>query len=150
MFIEPTIEAVLPLLNKLTLTQRPKWGTMTAQGMVEHLTDMLQVASNITPISELLIPEEKLESMRRFLASEKEMMTNIKVPFAPENRILRNDELELAIDEFVDAWIQFEEYFEQNPTSTTNHPYYGQLNYTDWLQLHKKHLTHHFKQFDMI
>lgn len=150
MFIEPNLETVLPLLEKLNSTTKPSWGTLTAQGMVEHLTDTVNLANGNAPFSQLLIPEDKVESMQRFLQSDKEMMRNVEVPFAPKGRVLRYDELELAVDELVDAWMQFEEHFEDSPSKTENHPFYGQLNFEQWLALHKKHLTHHFKQFGLI
>lgn len=150
MFIEPNLETVLPILEKLTPTTKPVWGTLTAQGMVEHLTDTINLANGNAPFSKLLIPEDKVESMQLFLLTDKEMVRNVEVPFAPKERVIRHEELELAIDELVDAWMQFEEHFENNPSKTENHPFYGQLNFEQWLALHKKHLTHHFKQFGLV
>lgn len=150
MFITPDLETVLPLLEKLSPNKKPSWGSLTAQGMVEHLTDSINLANGKNPFTTLLIPEEKVESMQRFLESDKEMMRNIEVPFAPKERVIRNEEIDLAVDELVDAWMQFEEHFEGSLTKTENHPFYGQLNYEQWLALHKKHLTHHFKQFELI
>jgi len=150
MFIEPNLETILPLLEKLDPNKKASWGTLTAQGMIEHITDMLTIANGKAPLTMLLIPEEKVESMQRFLQSDKEMMRNIEVPFAPKERVLRHEELDLAIDELVDEWMVFEEHFETNPNKTENHPFYGQLNFEQWLALHKKHLTHHFKQFELI
>jgi oxepin-CoA hydrolase/3-oxo-5,6-dehydrosuberyl-CoA semialdehyde dehydrogenase len=150
MFIEPTIESALSYLDKLHAETKPLWGSMSAQGMVEHLTDMLNMANGTAPDNALLIPAEKVESMQRFLESDKEMMRNIDVPFAPKIRKLRHEELELAVDEFVDAWMTFEEHFESNPGLKVNHPFYGELTYEQWIRLNQKHLTHHFSQFGLI
>lgn len=150
MFVEPTIEAVIPILEKLTPETKPQWGTLSAQGMVEHITDMLNMANGVAPDASLLIPAEKIDSMQRFLESDKEMMRNIEVPFAPKVRELRNEELELAIDEMVEAWITFDEYFESQPGVLVNHPFYGKLNYDQWVRLNQKHLSHHFKQFGLM
>jgi hypothetical protein len=30
------------------------------------------------------------------------------------------------------------------------HPAFGDLNFTEWVQLHHKHVTHHLKQFGLI
>jgi hypothetical protein len=57
--------------------------------------------------------------------------------------------LELAIDEFVDEWLDFEQHFETEGQVET-HPYYGSLNKELWLKLHSKHFTHHFEQFGLI
>jgi hypothetical protein len=149
MFIEPNIESILATLAKLTSEKKPAWGEMSAQRMVEHLTDSVQVSTGKIQL-ELLIPEEKIEKMQAFLASDKAMAKNIEVPFAKKETPVRNEELELAIDELVDEWLAFEEFYEENPSTTQLHPFYGQLDFEQWKQLHAKHFTHHFQQFELI
>ncbi|MDX1652446.1 MAG: DUF1569 domain-containing protein [Brumimicrobium sp.] len=148
MFLKPNLEIVLNHLDKLDPDTKPKWGTLSSQGMVEHLTDVLKIASGENK-QKLLIPEEKIQSMQRFLDSDKEMMQNISVPFAPAERVLRNDNLSDAIDEFVETWIAFEEHFDSAQV-TELHPFYGELDFNGWQKLNSKHLTHHFKQFDLM
>jgi len=148
MFVQSSLEDILPLLNKLNDQNNPNWGSLTPQGMVEHLTDTLKIASGDEK-QKLLIPTEKIESMQRFLETDKEMVRNIEVPFAPKERVLRNDSITDAIDEFVEQWIAFEEHFENGDT-TELHPFYGELNFDQWKKLNSKHLTHHFKQFSLI
>lgn len=149
--IDTSLESLLEYLNRLTEEQRPLWGKMSAQRMVEHLTDSTRIATGENP-QELMIPEEKIERMLAFLESDKPMAKEISVPFATEemNQKLRNEELELAIDEFVETWLLFEELYEQNPSKTEIHPFYGPLNYSQWLKLSQKHFTHHFSQFGLI
>lgn len=151
MFIASDLETLLSHLNRLTPDMQPQWGYMSAQRMVEHLTDTLRIATGKNP-QKLEIPEDRIGRMQEFLASDKPMAHNISVPFAtPEmNADLRNEELELAIDEFVDEWLFFEELFEQHPEKTALHPYYGELNYEQWVRLSQKHHTHHFTQFGLI
>jgi hypothetical protein len=149
MFITTELETILSHLNKLTADQSPLWGNMSAQRMVEHLTDTLRIATGKNP-QDLLVPEEKIDKMVAFLESDKPMALNIEVPFATPEMKLRNEEIELAIDELVDEWLQFEELYENNPNHTEIHPYYGPLNGQQWMRLNAKHLTHHFKQFGLI
>lgn len=149
MFIETDLETVLSHLNKLTADKKPSWGKMSAQRMVEHLTDTLRIATGENP-QELLIPEDKVERMVAFLYTDKPMAQNMEVPFAKDGTPLRNEELELAIDEFVDVYLEFQELFAQNPDLKTTHAYYGPLNYEQWDLLNKKHLTHHFTQFGIM
>jgi hypothetical protein len=137
MFIATDLETQLTYLSQLTATTKPLWGTMTAQRMVEHLTDTLRIATGKNP-QKLAIPEEKLPSMLRFLDGDKEMAPNIAVDFATPDMKERNEELELAIDEFVEV------------NHTAIHPFYGPLNGEQWLRLSQKHHTHHFKQFGLI
>ncbi|MNU54489.1 hypothetical protein D3C71_435470 [compost metagenome] len=149
MFIETDLESVLTRLNKLTPETKPEWGKMSAQRMVEHLTDTLRVATGEKP-QELLIPEEKVERMVAFLYTDKPMAKNMEVPFAKADTPLRHEELELAIDEFVEVYLEFQELFAENPELKTVHAFYGPLSYEQWDLLHKKHLTHHFTQFGIL
>ncbi|MNJ83689.1 hypothetical protein D3C87_11110 [compost metagenome] len=149
MFIETDLESVLTHLNKLTPETKPEWGQMSAQRMVEHLTDTLRIATGEQP-QVLLIPEEKVERMVAFLYTDKPMAKNMEVPFAKAGTPLRHGELELAIDEFVEVYLEFQELFAENPELKTVHAFYGPLNYEQWDLLHKKHLTHHFTQFGIL
>jgi hydroxymethylglutaryl-CoA reductase len=148
-FIEVDLETILPILDKLSPDTKALWGKMSAQRMVEHLTDSVKVATGENP-QELIVEEEKIPRMLAFLDSDKEMAQNIQVPFAKEDEVLRHEEIELAIDEFVETFIEFEELYEQNPNLTHVHPFYGPLNFEQWKRLNAKHLTHHFKQFGLI
>jgi hypothetical protein len=148
-FVEPNLENILPYFEKLSPDSKALWGSMSAQRMVEHLTDTLKIATGENP-QQMEIPEDKIPRMQAFLESEKPMAQNIEVPFATREMQLRHDELELAIDEFVDTWLHFEELFEQNPGHTEPHPFYGPLNYEQWQRLNSKHLTHHFTQFGLV
>lgn len=149
MFVTPDLENVLKILDQLEENKTPNWGSLSPQGMVEHLTDTLQMAVGKGE-HKLLIPEDKVSKMQAFLDSDKEMMRNIQVPFAPEERVMRNDELATAIDEFTEAWLNWEEKFTGNESLETLHPFYGMLNFEKWKKLHQKHLTHHFKQFGLM
>lgn len=148
-FVETDLETSLKFLGKLKPETKPEWGEMSAQRMVEHLTDTIRMA-NSTVQAEVVLPEETVASLVKFLDTDKEMAKNIEVNFAEKNVPLRNEELEEAVDEYVEEWLNFEEFFDENPTVKTNHPYYGALTKEQWLRLHSKHITHHFKQFGLI
>ena len=145
---EMSFEDLLIGLNKLTPSQQPVWGEMSSQRMVEHLSEMLRMAQGTTLFT-LSIPEDKVAKMQDFLYSDKEMAKNIAVDIAPADRELRNDELELAIDEFTEEWINFIDFFEATPGVKTMHPFYGYLDFDLWMLMHKKHFYHHFKQFQL-
>jgi hypothetical protein len=148
-FIELDITELIPLLDKLDPNTKPLWGNMSAQRMIEHLSDSIRVSSG-KDVFPMEIPEDRIERMLAFLDSDKPMAKNIAVSFAPADADLRNEEIELAIDEFLLEWIDFENHFAEDPERTEVHPYYGPLNYEQWLRLHSKHFTHHFEQFSLI
>lgn len=143
-----TLEKSLQHIDRLQAHTQPQWGKMSAQRMVEHLSDVLDIAMGKLKV-ELLIPEEKVERMQAFLESDKPMARDIQVPFAPPETALRHSELLDAIDEFTEKWVEFEEQFEANPNLKTLHPYYGKLNFSQWKRLNDKHLQHHFEQFQI-
>lgn len=143
------LETILETIEKLDENTKPEWGSMSAQRMVEHLTDTIRVATGKNP-QPLLIPEDKIEKMQGFLETDKSMARNVEVPFAPKNVALRNEDTELAIDEFVEEWILFEDLYNTNPALRTNHSFYGELNFQQWQKLNDKHLNHHFEQFGLI
>lgn len=149
MFIETDLETVLRLLDKLTSDSQARWGTMSPQAMVEHLTDTLNIAMGKVEYP-LSIPEDKVAKSQAFILSDHELPRDFQAVFAPANAELRNEELELAVDEFVDAFIAMEDLFERKPELTTVHPHFGSLNFELWQRLNAKHLTHHFKQFGII
>ena len=140
---------MLAVLNGLTPNQKPLWGKMKAQEMVEHLSDMLMMSRGTGNFT-IDVDAETIARRQQFLSSDKEMAKNISVPFTKEIIELRHDELELALDEFAEEWINFTEYYENNPNTSVIHPYYGALDFNLWLKMHDKHFTHHFKQFGLI
>jgi hypothetical protein len=148
-FVQADLCAFLEILENLDEKKSASWGKMTPQRMIEHLSDCIYMSCGIGN-HELLIPEEKIKGMQAFLISDKEMPQNIQVPFAKENTPLRNTDIELALDEFTMAWVDFEEMYSEDPQKTALHPYYGNLNYEQWLLLHSKHFTHHFSQFGLM
>jgi hypothetical protein len=148
-FVQADLCAFLEILKNLDEKKSASWGKMTPQRMIEHLSDCIYMSCGIGN-HELLIPEEKIKGMQAFLISDKEMPQNIQVPFAKENTPLRNTYIELALDEFTMAWVDFEEMYSEDSKKTALHPYYGNLNYEQWLLLHSKHFTHHFTQFGLV
>jgi hypothetical protein len=149
MFINADIETILEKLSKLEESTKPNWGSMSAQRMVEHLTDVVRNSNGKIEL-DLLVPEEKLEKMQLILESDSPMPKNFEAPFVLKDTPLRHAEIELAIDELTEEWCDFEEYFENDDSKKALHPYYGNLNFEQWKRLHSKHFTHHFEQFGLI
>lgn len=145
-YIKTDIVTILHHLDQLTAESKPLWGTMTAQEMVEHLTDSIKMSYGLIKFP-LEIPEDKIEKMQAFLMSDKPFPREFKASFVPEKPELRHEEIELAVDEFTLEWIEYEDYYIANPDATNLHPYYGELNYDLWERIHAKHITHHLTQF---
>jgi hypothetical protein len=140
---------LLGKLETLNADTTPSWGKMSSQRMVEHLCDALYMSRGIGEF-ELEVPEDRIEKMQLFLQSDKPMAQNIQVSFAKEDTPVRNENMELALDEFATAFVDYMEHFDENPSFTALHPYYGELDVEKWNLLHAKHFAHHFKQFGLI
>ena len=143
------LEPLLAQLCKLNSNTTPVWGQMQPQRMVEHLADALYMSVGKGDFK-IEVSEDRTERMQAWLETDKPMAKDVQVSFATPETPLRNDELETAIDEFTDAFLTFEEWYEENEQRTAVHPFYGNLNYTQWQRLHSKHFAHHFEQFGLI
>ncbi len=150
-FIEPTKEAIATPLDHLTPESEPEWGLMTAQHMVEHLTQSLMNALGEVHF-EQVTPEEKLPKLQQFLFSDQPMPKGHKVPYLPENNLLslHHPDLETAKKALLEKWEEFERTFSENPDKKTLHPVFGMLDREGWYQVHRKHFTHHYEQFGLV
>ena len=118
-FVKADLCAFLEILENLDENKVASWGKMTPQRMLEHLSDGIFMSCGMGN-HELLISEEKIKGMQAFLVSDKEMLQNIQVPFAKENTPLRNSDIELALDEFTMAWVDFEEMYSQDQKNSAS------------------------------
>lgn len=148
-FIQPELNNVLNHLRKLNENSMPMWGSLTSIGMIEHLTDSLNMAIG-NPMEKIEVPEKYWDKMISVLNSEARFPKNFKVSFAPENRIIRNKDINGSIMEFEKTWAVYEDVFSKTPKLISNHPNYGPLNKKQWDRILSKHLTHHLTQFDLI
>lgn len=144
--IPADLQVILSLLEKLKSDKRPVWGSMSAQSMIEHLTDTLKISSGELQLP-LSIPAEKVDKAQAFIRSRKPMPKNFQVVFG--NKDLRNENIALAIDEFAVAWIHYQDFFSEQADAKTCHPYFGNLDVKHWTKLHRKHISHHLEQFGL-
>ena len=138
------------LLKKLTPETPRKWGLMSPQQMVEHLTDYVRIASGKNPVK-VITPDANLEAYKRFLHSDKQFRPETKNPLneGPPNPV-RNNSLAEAIAEYLSEMKDFYEVFANEPDKRSSHPSFGNLNSEDWLQMQYKHLIHHARQFGLV
>lgn len=145
-FIQDNLEALIAHIQQIDADTKPLWGTMSAQRMVEHLTDGILTGSGK---KEMTCPYEgeKLARSKAFLLSDAPMPREFKAHFVDDAAPLKYEELDLAVDAFIEAWVDFEEYCETHPEQQHVHPVFGLLTIDEWRWMHRKHITHHFTQF---
>jgi hypothetical protein len=138
-------------VKKLQAGQKGNWGKMNAQQMVEHVTDIFDVASGKIHFP-FLSPVEHLPKLKAFLWSDKQFRENTKAPveiIAEEPVPARNKTIGASIEELQKSIDDFFDYFKEDELKTTVHPVFGSLNFEEWVQLQDKHLMHHGRQFGL-
>ncbi len=137
-------------INQLNKSDKPAWGIMTPQHMVEHL--ILAVRSGNSNLEvECFNLEEKLPTLKRFLMSDRELPKGFQNPLLGEGL----EELIFTSLEEAKENLKMEielhlSYFEKNPALTVMNATFGLLNFDEWNQFHKKHFEHHLRQFQLI
>ncbi len=139
----------IPLLKKLNGNEKGNWGVLSPQGMIEHMTDSIAIAWKRIE-HPMQTPENILEKVRSFALSDKEFKPGTKNSLMTEEAApLRNLSIEAAIIELDSEIKSFIEFYKNNPNTIVTNPFFGDLNYQEWLHLLHKHATHHLKQFNL-
>lgn len=140
----------IPLIKKLKGDEKPKWGKLSAQGMVEHMTDSIGMAWG--RIKEPMVtPPESLEKAKSFAMSDKEFRPNTPNQIIGENPLpLRHKTMKDATTELENEIFLFLSYYDFNPEAIVRNPFFGDMNYKEWLHLLHKHAVHHLKQFSVL
>ncbi len=143
---------ILPLLTGLSTEAMGKWGKMNGQQMVEHLTVIFKISSGRINLP-LVTPFEHLPKYKEFLMSEKEFRENTKAPaqYIPDEPLpLKYATMQEAVQGLERSITEFTACFKDDAEKKIIHPVFGELNFSEWVQLHHKHVIHHLKQFGLI
>lgn len=151
-FVEMTSEKIEECLKKLTEDIKPKWGTMTPQHMVEHLEFTYRITSGENQDFEVATPEKYLEKAQEMLYNYEAMGHGHAFPLHKKGELenLRHNNLETAKTKLLEAREQYLTFFKENPKATTKNVVFGTLNKFEGYLLERKHLNHHFEQFNLL
>jgi oxepin-CoA hydrolase/3-oxo-5,6-dehydrosuberyl-CoA semialdehyde dehydrogenase len=141
----------IALLKDIPADATGKWGKMNAQQMVEHVTAFFKVSAGKLHFP-LVSATEHLPKLKAFLLSDKEFRENTKAPtsvIGEEPLPVKTNTMAEAIVALQDSIDEFINYFQDDSYITTLHPVFGELNFSEWVLLHYKHLIHHAKQFGL-
>ena len=140
----------LMLLDKLDPQQKPLWGKMTPQHMVEHLILAVQMSNGKLKL-ECFNPPEKVPTLKKFLMGSRPMPKLFVNPVIGEDlRPLENSSLLEAIDKLTNEIDDHVIFFDNNPGAKTVNVTFGELNKEEWDVFHNKHFTHHLSQFGLL
>jgi len=151
-FVEMTTEKIDECLDKLSEESKPKWGDLNPQQMVEHLEYTYRIASGEIQDFEISTPDKILEKVHATLYNYEKMPRGYDFPLREKSAMhqLRHPDLETAKAKFKEARQEYLEYFKVNPDARTKNVVFGELNRFEWYLMERKHLNHHFEQFDLI
>jgi len=137
-------------LKTLSGNEKPLWGKLSAQGMVEHMADSVAVAYGKQSY-DLQTPVELLEKAKAFAMSDKEFKPNThNTLMSEEPAPLRHNNMQDAIEELHQEVTAFFSFYQNTPNHLVSNPFFGDLNYKEWVHLLYKHARHHLKQFGLI
>ena len=151
-FVEMTDEKIDQCLSKLTKDTNPKWGIMTPQHMIEHLEYTYKIASGEIQDFEIATPEKILEKVKNSLWNYKKFPQNSQFPVLEKDTLddLKHESLEVAIEKFKAQRKIYVEFFKKNPDEILKNMVFGELSRYEWYLLERKHLNHHFEQFNLL
>ena len=137
-------------LSKLSIDTKPAFGKMNAQQMIEHLSNVTQIANGNWKV-DVFVSDEKTNRRKPFLNTDNEIQVGFKASFLSEDPIpLKFNSINEAIDDLMAQVRLFEKVFLEDENRTVTHPFFGELDFEYWKKFQIKHFTHHFKQFGLV
>jgi hypothetical protein len=138
---------LIPLLETIPAYAKPLFGKMNPHQMIEHLGYAFQQASGLVPLDSMN-DEEKTKVMYKFMMSDKPFRDNTPNPYLPDEpptpkHVTISDSLS-SLRNDIDVFLQT---FESEPDKRILNPFFGNLNFDEWIHLLHKHMLHHLRQF---
>lgn len=143
-------EEVRAKLVTLKLDDRPVFGKMNCQQMIEHLSKVTQIANGNWPL-DVYVSEDKSARRKPFLDTENELQIGFKASFLSEEpKKAMFNSIEGSIDDLIRQLERFVTVFNEDKNRTVVHPFFGELDFEYWKKFQVKHFTHHFTQFGLV
>jgi hypothetical protein len=145
-------EILFETISKLQVSDKPKFGAMTPQHMVEHLILTVRISSRKEPQKHFYPPEKEQKIKAFVIGTDNDFPPGFKSPILPPEGLpaLKFSNLTEAIDNLKTELNDFDDYFSNHPLDKPINPTMGELNYQEWVRFHNRHFMHHFKQFNLI
>ena len=151
-FVEMTEEKIQECLHKLTENSKPKWGILTPQHLLEHLEHGYKIMSGEIQDFEIATPEKILDKVHNSLYNYDKFPMGTNFPTMKKGALedLIHPNFETAKTKFFEAREHYKAFFKENPEAILKNMVFGEMNkYASYL-LERKHLNHHFEQFNLI
>ena len=137
-------DLVIERINKLTPESQRLWGKMTVDQMLSHCQAPFDFTFGNTPMKANFF----MRLIGKMLKGKVLGGTDFKKdsPTAPSFIRTGNYDFEETKKGLIERINVFSN-LGQDAIKTTNHPFFGEMNYDEWSKLHTMHLDHHLKQF---
>lgn len=146
-FFETEFESIL---DRLESDQKPVWGLMTPQHMVEHLIVTFKMSIGRIKIPVISKVEDQ-PRLKAYLMKDSPMRRSVPSPTGRnELQPLRSASLAEATEKLRSEVKNYLDFMEEQPEFLADHPYGGAMTAQEWLLFHRKHCKHHFIQFGLI
>ncbi|GAB5524584.1 MAG: hypothetical protein Roseis2KO_24560 [Roseivirga sp.] len=138
------------LLRQLPVDAKPAWGLMTPQHMVEHLIVTYKMSIGRIKIPVISATEDH-PRLKAYLMKDSPMRRSVPSPTGNnELQPLRSASLQEAVDKAIKETGSFLKFVDEQPDFMADHPYGGPMRADEWLFFHRKHIKHHFIQFNLM
>ncbi len=137
------------LLESIHTDHQPQWGSMNAQQMIEHLQTLFSISNGKNEAPAAADLEKMAYRKSRFFEKYMPMPKNFQSVAKPGERLTYAD-METAKTHLMQDFERFHYYLIEHPDIHPLHPYFGPLNYDEWVQFHARHIRHHFTQFGLL
>ncbi len=140
------------LLRMLKETEKPEFGLMTPQHMIEHLAYSLRFSNGKKP-QKCVYGKEIANKIKFYITqTENEMKPGFKTPILPSDKLidLNYENIEKAINGLIAEIEDFEIFKKKNPNAKPINPVMGEMEFSEWEMFHNKHIRHHLRQFRLI
>ena len=136
------------LLKKLNFHQKPDWGQMTAQHMVEHLASIVAFSTIISRQERKLPSKIQEEAQQLLIYSDADFPRNIMNPMYKDGLPgYTHSTIEIAKAQLITNIDFFFKTYDKEKNAHSFNPFFGDIDFDQLLVIHAKHFKHHFTQF---
>lgn len=137
-------DLIISRINNLSPEAKALWGKMTADQMLSHCQAPIDFAFGNTPMKANFVMRLLGKMIKGKMLKSKEFKKNS--PTAPGFIRTGNYDFDQTKKELIEKINTFSK-LGPDAIKTTNHPFFGEMTYDEWSQLHTMHLDHHLDQF---
>ena len=120
--------------------------------MVEHLEYTYKIASGELQDFDIKTPETHLEKIQDSLYNYEKFPENSSFPHLEKDTLatLVHPDLDTAVAKLLEQRDRYLDFFAKHPDGVLKNIVFGHLNKYQWYLLERKHLNHHFEQFNLL